>query len=117
MKALASRMDRRIRIEHSAPSDDGFNETEVWATFATVPAQFIPAAGREAREQLGREATLLATFRIRWSTAVSVVAPGRYRLRYPAEDGGQVWDIKSAVELGRRVAIELVAVARAGDAT
>lgn len=112
MVLLAGKLDRRIRIERSQPSDNGYNETEAWEELATVWAQFIPSAGKEAREQLGREASLPASFRIRWSTMVKGVAPGGYRLRYPVD--GQAWDIKSVAEIGRREGLEIIALARAG---
>jgi head-tail adaptor len=117
VKSLATRMRHRILIERSAVVDDGHNETEAWAELATISAQFIPSAGREAREaqqQLGREALQPASFRVRWSTTTAQIAPGGFRLRFPATTDGQVWDIKSAVEVKRREEIEIIALARSG---
>jgi head-tail adaptor len=110
----AGKFDRLILIEQASPADDGYNETEAWATLAKVPAQYIPSAGREAREQMGREAQLPATFRIPWAPNLAAITAGGFRVRYPAEPGGQVWDIKSAVEIGRRQGIEIIALARGG---
>lgn len=116
MSLLAGRLDRRVRIESAAAGDDGYNETETWAPLATVWAHVIPTAGREAREQLGREAMLSSSFRIRYSPRVAAVKADGFRLRYPATDDGQVWDIKSVVEIGRREGLEIIAVARQGAA-
>jgi len=113
---LAGKLDRRVTIEKGGAADDGYNETEAWAPYVTVWAQFIPSAGKEAREQLGREAIMPASFRIRYSFDAALVEPGNYRLRYPAEPGGQLWDIKSVAEIDRRERLEIIAVARRGAA-
>src|SRR3546814_17452557 len=42
---------------------------------------------------------------------VLVKGPADYRLRFPPTDDGRVFDIKSAVEIGRREGIEIVALA------
>lgn len=104
--------DRQLRVEKATLSDDGYNEIEVWAELATVPARYIPSAGKEAREQLGREAFLTASFRIPWSPTLSKMAPDGYQLRFPPDPAGQLWDIKSAVEIGRHKQIEIIALAR-----
>lgn len=108
----AGSLDRRVRIERATPSDNGLNTTEAWSELATIWARYIPARGQEAREQMGQEGRLLATFQLRWSAKVSVVVEAGFRLRFPVE--GQVWDIKSAIEIGRREGIEIVAEARRG---
>ncbi len=110
----AGKLDRRIRIEKSALVDDGYNEVAQWAPFATVWAQYIPSAGKEAREQMGEAATLPATFVIRWSSKTAQIAPGAYRVRFPNADDGQIYDIKSAAEVGRRNAIHLTTLASVG---
>ena len=112
----AGGMDRRIRIERSAEGDDGYNTTEVWETLVEVWASYRPSAGREAREALGREATLPATFRMRWSrvTAGLTAADRLYEIINGARFG-PVFDIKSPpVEIGRREGIEIVALAGDG---
>jgi head-tail adaptor len=109
----ARKLDRRIRIERAAPADDGYNETQEWAPLADVWAQYIPSAGQEAREALGREATLPATFVIRWSPVSATIAAGD-RLRFPAEADGQIYDIRSAVNVDRRQTIHITAVAGDG---
>lgn len=102
-------LDRRIRIEQPVETDDG-RQTRVtgWNEVATVWAQYVPMKGREAREALGREASMPATFRIRWSRRVADVAPG-WLLRFQ----DRIYRIKSAVEIGRRDGIEILA--EAGD--
>ncbi len=109
----AGALDRRIRIERAGMGDDGYNETEVWTPLATVWAQYLPARGREAREALGREATMPATFRIRWRADAPPIGPGD-RLRFPADDDGRVFDIASVIEIGRREGLEITAVAGDG---
>lgn len=112
----AGKLDRRVRIETATKADDGHNEVDAWGTLVTVWAQVIPTAGREAREQLGREVILSSSFRVRFSSTVSAVRPEGFRLRYPAADDGQVWDIKSVNEIGRREGLEIIAVARGATA-
>jgi head-tail adaptor len=110
----AGKLDRRIRIERAGRvEDDGLGTVEGWSTLQEVSAQYLPQRGSEAREQLGREGKLLASFRIRWWSGVANVGP-KDRLRFPAADDGQVWDIQSATEIGRREGIEIIASARAG---
>ncbi len=110
----AGKLDRRIRIERAAQvSDGGLGTKPGFTALATVSAQYLPQRGSEAREQLGREGKLLASFRIRWSTDVMSTGPGD-RVVYPAADDGQVWDIQSVVEIGRREGLEIVAAARVG---
>ena len=114
MGMAAGGMDRRIRIEGPVEVDDGYNVVERFEVISTVWASYRPSQGREAREALGQEATLPATFRLRWSRTMAVLlGPDgtRYRVRFPAGDDGRVFDIKSAVEVGRREGIEIQAVA------
>lgn len=104
----------RVLIEKAAVGDDGLNTTEVWESHATVWTRFIPARGQEAREQLGREATLLATFTVRASSLTRPIVESGWRLRFPAVDGGQVWDIVSVVPTRERDGFEIVARGRRG---
>lgn len=110
----AGQLDRRVRIEVATTGDDGMNEIEVFEPLATVWARYVPARGQEAREQMGRDVMMTASFHIRWSQAVAPLlsATGRFRLRYPGTADGQAWDIKSAVEIGRCEGIEIIAFAR-----
>src|SRR3546814_15015892 len=94
--------------------DDDYNDVEKWDEWKTVPAQYIPSAGKEAREAMGQQATLPASFVMQYTPMlddVLVKGPADYRLRFPPTDDGRVFDLKSAVEIGRREGIEIVALA------
>ncbi len=111
MAMAAGKLDRRIRIERATAVDDGYQTRPgAWAELATVWAQFIPMSGKEAREQLGREATMPASFRIRWSSRTADVSPAD-RVRYPAGEAGRIYEIKAVNEIGRREGLELVTLA------
>jgi SPP1 family predicted phage head-tail adaptor len=109
----AGKLDRRITLLGiTGAVDDGYTSTPGWATMATVWAQYLPGAGQERTEQAERSATIVETFRIRWSSDVADLTPSD---RLVFQD--RTYDIKSAVELGRREAIEIKAVARADGGT
>src|SRR3546814_3362472 len=100
--------------------DDDYNDVEKWDEWKTVPAQYIPSAGKEAREAMGQQATLPASFVMQYTPMlddVLVIGPADYRLRFPPTDDGRVFDIKSAVEIGLREGIEIVALASAAGPT
>src|SRR3546814_8508635 len=100
----AGRFDRHVRIEKRTMVDDDYNDVEKWDEWKTVPAQYIPSAGKEAREAMGQQATLPASFVMQYTPMlddVLVKGPADYRLRFPPTDDGRVFDIKSAVEIGR----------------
>lgn len=99
----AGSLDRRIRIERPIEIDDGRQSRPgSWEEVATVWARYIPAKGQEAREAMGREALSMASFQLRWSRSVAGVDPS-HRLIFE----NRAYDIKSAVEIGRRDGIEL----------
>lgn len=107
-------MDRCVRVEKAQLVDDGYNEVRQFAPVTTVWAQYLPARGSEAREALGQQATVPVTWRIAWRAAFAEMiekGPADYQLRYPPTDDGAVFDIKSAIEIGRRDGIEIVALA------
>src|SRR3546814_19760879 len=63
---------------------------------------------------MGQQATLPASFVMQYTPMlddVLVKGPADYRLRFPPTDDGRVFDIKSAIEIGRREGIEIVALA------
>src|SRR3546814_4901535 len=63
---------------------------------------------------MGQQATLPAPFVMQYTPMlddVLVKGPADYRLRFPPTDDGRVFDIQSAVEIGRREGIEIVALA------
>ncbi len=108
--SAAGPRDRRILIERAAIRDDGLQRRpDGWRVIAARWARVIIARGSEARTALGTDATLPATFTIAWSPDIADVGAGD-RVRYPASEDGQVFDIKAAVEIGRRDEIELHAV-------
>lgn len=117
----AGELDKRIRIERDGkPVHDGYQNTpgEPY-TLATVWARWRPAPGRERRAAAEDAATLPGTFRIRWTDQLDPdrggEVPGinpRDRIRYPATDDGRLYEITSAVAMGRCDAIDVMAIAR-----
>jgi SPP1 family predicted phage head-tail adaptor len=104
----AGKLDRRITLQRiTGTVDDGYTSTPGWAALAKVWAQYLPGTGQERSEQAERAATIVETFRIRWSSDVADLTPAD---RLVFQD--RTYDIKSAVELGRREMIEIKAVAR-----
>lgn len=108
------KMDRKIRIERFIRVDDsGLGTREEWIELAKPWAQYLPQRGSEAREQLGREGQLRASFRIHWTPLMATLTTAD-RLRYPINDG-EVWNIQAVTEIGRRDGLEIIAMAREGD--
>lgn len=102
-------LDRRIRIERDGkPSHDGLqNVPGKPFPLATVWAQYKPARGQERFDLATREAEIPVAFIIRWSRTVADVGPAD-RVRYPAKDDGQLFEIIAAPrEIGRRDGLEL----------
>lgn len=101
----AGDLDRRITIQAFVEAQDSYGApVETWQDVATVWAQIMPTRGREfwdAQQVVGEE-TL--TIRIRWRPGMSV----QNRIAYE----GQIYDIASVAEIGRRVGLELVCVNR-----
>ncbi len=102
----AGELDRRIRVERLIDVDDGYQRVPTWSELATLWAKYMPGRGAERREAAVTQARLPATFRIRWSTVSATVGP-RDRIVF----NGDTYMISSAVEVGRREAIEIVATA------
>lgn len=111
MGLITGRLDRRIRIERSTPVDDGYQTRPGnWATLTTVWAQYKPAKPSERFELAARQAVAPVAFLIRWSSKVADVGAGD-RVRFPATDDGQWYDIVGDTQIGRRDGIELQCVA------
>lgn len=116
---LSNIMDRRIRIERDgAAMHDGFQNIPGTAVaIATVAASMRPGGGRERYASAENAATAPMIFTIRWTRVLDPHAPGGIspddRVRFPATDAGQLFDIVSAVEWGRREGIVIAAVRRA----
>lgn len=114
----AGRLDRRIRIERDGlPVHDGLqNVAGAPSVFAERWASVRPGGGRERFASAENAATAPMVFWLRWDRTLDPSAPGGVgtadRIRYPARDDGQLYDIKSAVEIGRREGIEIAAVRR-----
>src|SRR5689334_12459889 len=101
----AGDLDRRIELRRQlAGTDDVGQPNGGWLTVDTVWAQYKPAMGREIRDGLVADTTMPATFRIRWRGDVAT----DWVIRY----GGQVYDIASINEIGRREGLEILATAR-----
>ncbi|OAN53892.1 hypothetical protein A6A04_13450 [Paramagnetospirillum marisnigri] len=96
----AGRLDRRVTIQALTTSSDALGGvTETWADLATVWAQFLPGAGKEAYSAAAVHAEAQARFRIRWRSDVTTV----HRVIYD----GKAWDILAVDEIGRREGLEL----------
>jgi len=117
----AGSLDRRIRIERDGPTThDGYqNAPGEPVVLATVWASARPGGGRERYANAENAATAPMVFTIRWTRALDPNAPEGIspadRVRYPATDAGRLYDIKSAVELGRRDGIVIAAVRKSGS--
>lgn len=108
---ISGKLDRRIRIERAGLVDDGYQTRRGnWATLTTVWAQYKPARPSERFEMAARAAVVPVAFLIRWTSKVADVGAGD-RVRFPAKDGGQLYDIVGVTEIGRREGRELQCVA------
>lgn len=107
----AGELDRRVTIERYTTEKNEWNEdVEVWAPLATVwCAKRDVSAGESYRAQ-SVSAQITTRFTIRYSSQVADVNP-KDRLIYE----GRVYNITAVREAaeGRRVALEIDAVARA----
>lgn len=105
------RLDRRIKIERFATTNNEFNEpVEVWGTFVTVWARRRDGSDVVKTEILGAEqvgAYLLTHFTIRSSVQAKTITPSD-RINYD----GHLWNIKGTKEAaeGRNRFIEITAV-------
>jgi SPP1 family predicted phage head-tail adaptor len=103
-------LDRRITFERKAFRENTMGEKEpYWAPLdpahGTVWARYQPGSGAEQREAAIEAAKLPATFTTRWSALLAGVTTAD---RIIFDD--QPFDIKSAVELGRREGLQFVAI-------
>lgn len=106
----AGKLDRRLTILRETQTGvNGFNEPVLaWAPVATVWAQQRPDRGSERFAAAQVAGTAVMTFHIRFRGDVTVVD----RLEYE----GTVYEIVAPPrELGRRVVLEIDAVARQDD--
>lgn len=110
-KIKAGKMDRRIIIQRPGPpTDNGYTTLPgVLGTYFTCDASWKPARGREAFENLGREANSGGTFWVRnnpMTAAIKTTDKVSYR--------GQSWDIIAVQEIDRD-GIELIVAASEVD--
>lgn len=110
----AGELDRRISIERAGSgSDDGYTmKAGEFAELAEVWCKVRPAPGTERFASGENAATAPTRFIIRFRGDWDPQVNPKDRIRYPV-GGDRVYDIKSVNELGRREALEILAVARA----
>lgn len=102
----AGSLDRRIVIEsRSVTRSESGEETETWATFATVWARKQPMTGREFYSAGGAQNVPAETarFTVRWLTGITA--------QHRVVEGGKTWNIRNVAELGRKEGLELTAEA------
>lgn len=104
----AGRLDRRVTLQADGGTETEGKHVYDWASFVTVWAEKIEAAGREAF-LAGIDQVELADvrFRIRWRDDVTP----KTRLLL----GAEVFDIVHVAELGRREGLELWCRRRSTD--
>jgi head-tail adaptor len=101
----AGKLDRAITIERASESVDAAGTvSQTWTTFALLRAESVSPKVEEIM-RAGAEADTTTVFRTRYVDGITIAdrinaAPGAY------------FDIKRIVEIGRRRALELHAVAR-----
>lgn len=100
---IAGRMNKKITIqefeEDSPPYDSHGAPSGSWSTFATVWAEKVDQRGREFFTG-GILSEITSLFRIRYLDNLTT----KMRISY----GGEYYDIKSMIEIGRREGYELV---------
>jgi len=100
-----AKMDRQIVLQRRTVAQDAYGEEiETWSTLDTVWAQRVELKGSEQWQARQVIANIEAKYRIHWREGLTPV--DRF-----TEDG-RVFDVHSAIEMGRREAIELVCSAR-----
>jgi len=120
MPINAGDLNRRIIVERDGPAThDGYqNVPGQPEVLATIWASVRPGGGRERYANAENAATAPMVFTIRWTRLLDPSSPEGVspddRIRYPVGNSGQLYDIKSVVELGNREGIVIGAVRRAG---
>lgn len=98
----AGRLDRRIRIERATVDRDTHGgKTETWALLMEVYAQVTPLRGRELVAAGQVMPGVETKFTIRWREGILPAD----RIVYE----GVHYDIQHLAEIGRRVALEILA--------
>lgn len=100
---LAGKLDRRITIQgRSVTQSDSGQEVVSWTDVATVWAEEVTQRGIERFAVQQTVGHALTTFRIRWSTMVSVVTT-KHRISFDGRD----YDITDVREPKRREFLEI----------
>ena len=103
----AGRLDRIVIIQQKAVSQDTYGEEiETWTTLDTVWAGRKDFRGKEYFAAQQTAASVSAVYTIRYRTDIT---PDEHRI----SDNGRIYDIKSVIELCRKVGLELMVEARA----
>lgn len=102
----AGDLNRRITIERDTPTDDGFGRESAWTALRTCWASRRIDRGSERYANDQRQAQVTVIFRVRWWPGAASVTPADR-----INDQGQLFDILSALEIGRREGLEMMATA------
>lgn len=102
----AGKLQHRISIEREAEIVTSAGHVrKTWATIATVRAEIVTATSTEFLAGWGEGDQNAAVFRIRWISGMEITTADRIA------HAGKVYNIKSAIEIGRKRGLELRAVA------
>lgn len=97
----AGRLDRLITIQAATETKDSFGAvTQTWADEASVWANVKPLKGEEYTASDAVNARRITVFIIRHRTVTTL-----HRISY----NGDIYDIVSVVEIGRREGLEILA--------
>lgn len=103
----AGRLDRRITLRRAKLTTNALGEeVQAWGDLATVWARRVDAGGTEQIAAGELASTIATRFQIRWTSRFSLTPRDRVRI------GDLEFDIVSAVEIGRREGIDIMARAR-----
>lgn len=104
----AGRLDRRITLQRKSATQNSYGEeVAAWADLATVWAEVVPSAGREAFVAQQFAGFINATFRVRWSSLTRSITD-LDRISFD----GRIYNITEVREIGRREGLEFVAYTR-----
>ncbi|MBW8814033.1 MAG: phage head closure protein [Caulobacterales bacterium] len=108
----AGDLDRRITLQRSSPARDAFGAKVAgplgWADLASVKAKHTPVSDGERIRAQQNGASITDRFLIRWSKRLADLG-ARDQLVFE----GRTYGITGVKPVGRRVAVEITAIARA----
>lgn len=103
----AGRLDRLVEVQVPTTVEDALGtDVETWALLEKAPAERLTQRASEAWKAGGTATQREVVWRVRWSPKLDALLSadgGRYRI----VEGGQVYPISGAVEIGRRIGIEI----------